>query len=242
MFKSIHATVFAGLVLLGGGRSARCEIPVVELNEIIHPVSASYVVRAIESAEAAGAPVVIIRLNTPGGLVSSMQVIVDKILASRVPVVSFVGPAGAHAASAGFVIAISSDLVAMAPGTNMGAAHPVGGMGKMEDVESKKAASDIAAYVRGKAERRGRDVKMAEQAVLESKSFTDKEALDLKLADLIVKDIPELIAALDGREIKRFDGTKVTLKTKGETIRKVEMDWRQAVLSVLANPAILFLL
>jgi membrane-bound serine protease (ClpP class) len=221
---------------------ARAEIPVIELSGVVHAVSAEHVVRSLERAEAMSAPLVILRLDTPGGLDTSMRQIIDKMLNCRVPVAVFVGPSGARAASAGFLITVVADIAAMAPGTNMGAAHPVSGMGKMDETMEKKVASDAAAYIRGKAERRGRNAELAEKAVLESKSFTDKEALEAKLIDLIVKDVPELIRALDGRVVTRFDGARVTLDLKGQSTHDFKMDWRQAILSTIARPEILFLL
>jgi membrane-bound serine protease (ClpP class) len=154
----------------------------------------------------------------------------------------FVGPSGARAASAGFIITVAADVAAMAPGTNIGAAHPVSGLGKMDEVMSKKVTSDAAAYIRGKAERRGRNVEMAEKAVVESKSFTETEALELGLIDLVARDVPDLLAQLEGREVTRFDGTTVTLHLQGETTENVRMDWRQTILSFIATPEILFLL
>jgi membrane-bound serine protease (ClpP class) len=221
---------------------ARAEVPVVELEGAIHPVSAGYVVSALDRAEAAGAPLVVIRINTPGGLDASMRQIIDRILRSRTPVAVWVGPSGARAASAGFVITVASDVAAMAPGTNIGAAHPVSGVGSMDETMAKKVASDAAAYVRGKAERRGRNVDLAEKAVLESRSFTEREALEGKLVDLVVPDVPALLRALDGKEVKRFDGSTVTLHLRGESTRSVAMNWRQRVLSVIARPDLLFLL
>jgi len=221
---------------------ARADVPVVELTGIVHAVSASHVVSAIDKADASGAPLVVLRLDTPGGLESSMRQIVDKLLNCKTPVVAFVGPSGAQAYSAGFVIAIAADVVAMAPGTSTGAAHPVAGMGQMDEVMSKKVTSAMAAYIRSKAERRGRNVELAEKAVVESRSFTEKEALEGKLIDLVVKDVPELLAALDGREITRFDGSRVVLKLAGERTVPVTMNWRQAILSLIARPETLFLL
>jgi membrane-bound serine protease (ClpP class) len=215
---------------------------VVELVGIVHAVSASHVVSAIRRADAAGAPLVVLRLDTPGGLESSMREIVDELLRCRTPVVAFVGPSGAQAYSAGFIIAISADLVAMAPGTSTGAAHPVAGMGQMDEVMSKKVTSAMAAYIRSKAERRGRNVELAEKAVVESRSFTEKEALQGNLIDLIANDVPDLLAKLDGREVTRFDGSKVTLHLKGARTFTVAMNWRQAVLSLVARPDVLFLL
>ena len=229
--------------LLLGPVVAGADIPVVELDGVVHAITAAHVVQAIDRADAAGAPLVVIRMDTPGGLDSSMRQIIDRMLSCRTPVAVFVGPSGARGASAGFVILEAADIAAMAPGTNVGAAHPVAGLGQMDEVMSKKVTSDAAAYIRSKAERRGRNVEMAEKAVVESKSFTEKEALDLKLIDLVAKDVPDLLARLDGREVKRFDGTTtVTLHLAGQKTVDVRMDWRQAILSAIARPEILFLL
>jgi membrane-bound serine protease (ClpP class) len=232
----------AGALVLAVGASARAEVPVIDLVGLIHPVSAEYVVSSIGRAEAEGAPLVILRLDTPGGLDTSMRQIIDKMLSSKVPVAVFVGPSGARAASAGFLITVVADVAAMAPGTNMGAAHPVALFGQMDEVMSKKVASDAAAYIRSKVERRGRNVDLAEKAVIESKSFTDREALDGHLIDMVVKDIPALIAALDGRTIKRFDGAEVRLALAGQVPVPMKMDWRQTVLATLAQPEIILLL
>jgi membrane-bound serine protease (ClpP class) len=234
------AAAAAALVLAAG--PAEAEIPVVELDGVVHAVTASHVVQAIEKADAAKAPLVVIRMDTPGGLDSSMRQIVDRMLNCRTPVAVFVGPSGARAASAGFVIAVAADVAAMAPGTNIGAAHPVAGIGQMDEVMSKKVTSDAAAYIRGKAERRGRNVEMAEKAVVESKSFTEKEALELRLIDLVAADVPDLLKQLEGREVTRFDGSKVLLRLAGEKTVDVRMDWRQAILSLIARPEVLFLL
>ena len=243
----LHSAVSARTCLLAlaaalVGVAARADVPVVDLEGPIHPVSAGYVVTALDRAEAAGAPLVVIRMDTPGGLDSSMRQIVDRILRARMPVAVWVGPSGARAASAGFVIAVSADVVAMAPGTNLGAAHPVSGLGQMDEVMSQKAASDAAAYIRGKAERRGRNVDLAEKAVLECRSFTEREALEGKLIDLVAADVPALLRALDGRDVKRFDGSEVSLHLKGQVTVPVAMNWRQRVLSVIARPDLIFLL
>jgi membrane-bound serine protease (ClpP class) len=221
---------------------ASAEIPVVELDGVIHAVTAAYVEQAIDQADAEGAPLLVIRLDTPGGLDTSMRQVVDRMLNCRTPVAVFVGPSGARAASAGFIITVAADVAAMAPGTNIGAAHPVSGLGKMDEVMSEKVTSDAAAYIRGKAERRGRNVEMAEKAVVESRSFTETEALELGLIDLIARDVPDLLAQLEGKEVTRFDGSTVTLDLAGQDTRDVRMDWRQAILSSIATPEILFLL
>jgi membrane-bound serine protease (ClpP class) len=232
----------AGLILLAACAPAHADIPVVELQGVVHAVTAGHVVQAIDRADAAGAPLLILRLDTPGGLDTAMRQIVDKMLNCRTPVAVWVGPSGARAASAGFIIMMAADVAAMAPGTNTGAAHPVSGLGQMDEVMSKKVTSDAAAYIRGKAARRGRNVEMAEKAVSESRSFTEKEALESKLIDLVVKDVPELLEKLDGRTIKHFDGSEVTLSLKGQKTLSVAMDWRQMILSAIARPEVLFLL
>jgi membrane-bound serine protease (ClpP class) len=230
------------LAALSGVR-ASAEIPVVDLVGVVHAVSAGHVSEAIDAADAADAPLLILRLDTPGGLDTSMRQIIDKMLNCRTPIAVYVGPSGARAASAGFLITIVADVAAMAPGTNIGAAHPVAGMGgPMDEVMSKKVTSDAAAYIRSKAERRGRNAALAEQAVTESKSFTEKEALEAHLIDLVVQDVDELVAVLDGREITRFDGTRLTLSLKGQRTRTVQLNWRQEILSAIARPEVLFLL
>jgi membrane-bound serine protease (ClpP class) len=221
---------------------AQADIPVVDLDGIVQPISAQHVVSAIGAADASGAPLLVLRLDTPGGLDVSMRQIIDKMLNCRTPVAVFVGPSGARAASAGFVITIASDVAAMAPGTNIGAAHPVSSIGQMDEVMSRKIANDAAAYIRSKAERRGRNVEMAEKAVLESRSFTEREALDLKLIDVVAKDVADLVRLLEGREVTRFDGSRVTLRLSGHALTAVRMDWRQGILSAIASPQILFLL
>ena len=235
-------TTLAALALAASAGPARADIPVVELDGVVHAVSAAHVVAAIDRADASGAPLLVIRLDTPGGLDTSMRQIIERLLHCRTPVAAFVGPAGARAASAGFLILVAADMAAMAPGTNAGAAHPVSALGSMDDTMAKKVASDAAAYVRSIAGGRGRNVEMAEKAVLESRSFTEREALELKLVDLVVKDVDELVRVLDGRTVKRFDGTSVTLALKGERTTAVAMNWRQAVLAAIASPELLFLL
>lgn len=232
----------AALVLLASP-PCRADVPVVELEGVVHAVSAAHVVQGLERADRERAPLVIVRMNTPGGLDGAMRQIVDRILASRTPVAVFVAPAGARGTSAGFVIAMAADVVAMAPGTNIGAAHPVlVGGGQMDEVMSKKATSDAAAYLRSKAERRGRNPAVAEKAVVDSRSFTEREALDQHLIDLVAADVPALLTQLEGREVRRFDGTTTVLKLAGERPVDVRMDWRQAILSAIARPEILFLL
>jgi membrane-bound serine protease (ClpP class) len=225
--------------------SERPRIVVAELDGIIHPVSAEYITGVIDQADTSGADAVVIILRTPGGLLESTQTIVSRMITSRAPVVVFVGPAGARAASAGFVITIAADVDVMAPGTHIGAAHPVSGSGEqMDETMSKKVASDTAAYVRSLAEARGRNVPLAAEAVLESRAFTDREALQSSppLIDFIAKDLDDLLRQLDGRTVKRFDGRTTTLETTNSEIVRVDMTRRQRFLSAIAHPQVAYLL
>lgn len=239
--RTASALFLAAVWTLSPG-PVRADIPVVELTDAIHAVSAGHVVEALSRAETTGAPLVVIRLDTPGGLDSAMRQIIEAILRSKTPVAVFVGPSGARAASAGFLITVVADVAAMAPGTNIGAAHPVNMGGPMDETMSKKVTQDAAAYLRSKVAQRGRNAALAEKAITESMSFTEKEALEGKLIDLVAADIPALLQALEGREVRRFDGSSATLRVAGQRTVDVRMDWRKQVLSLIARPDVLFLL
>lgn len=216
-----------------------------EVDSIIHPVSAEYMIQTLDRADAEGAALVVFTLRTPGGLVDSTRQIITHMLAAKTPVAIYIGPSGARAASAGFLLTIAADLAAMAPGTHIGAAHPVAGGGeKMDETTSKKAAEDIAAYARTLAGKRGRNAQLAEQAVLQSKAFTEEEALKVTppLIDVIATDVHDLLKKIDGRTITRFDGRTVTLRTGSATIVPVAMTLRQRVLSAVAHPNIAYIL
>src|SRR5438132_2989143 len=216
-----------------------------EVDSIIHPVSAEYMIETMDRADRSGATLVVFTLRTPGGLVDATREIVSHMIAAKTPIAVFVGPAGARAASAGFILTIAADVDAMAPGTHIGAAHPVEGGGeKMDATMAKKAAEDVAAYARTLAGNRRRNATLAAQAVTESRAFTEREALDTSppLIDLIAVDVPDLLTKLDGRTIRRFDGTTVTLKTANARVVRVTMNLRQRVLSAIAHPNIAYLL
>ncbi|TLY26530.1 MAG: hypothetical protein E6K64_01220 [Nitrospirae bacterium] len=182
---------------------------------VINPVTAEYFNRVLTDAQEAGAAAVVLRLDTPGGLDTSMRLIIKDITASPIPVIVYVAPSGGRAASAGVFILYSAHIAAMAPGTNVGAAHPVAmGGGEMDAVMKAKVENDAAAYIKSIAEKRGRNVQWAEDAVRKSVSVTEKEALSLKVIDLIADDVPALLAAVDGREVVTGAG-KVVLRTKG---------------------------
>jgi membrane-bound serine protease (ClpP class) len=216
-----------------------------EIDGIIHPVAAEYVREVITKADADNATLVVFTLRTPGGLVDSTRDINNAIIHAKTPVAVFVGPSGNRAASAGFLITIAADIAAMAPATHIGAAHPVAGNGeKVDDTMAKKMASDVAAYARTLATQRKRNVALVEQAVLESRSFTEQEALSASppLIDLIANDVPDLLRKVDGRKIARFDGTSETLHTASAATVKIDMSWQQRVLSTIAHPQVAYLL
>lgn len=215
------------------------------VDAVIHPVTADYMVGAIRRAELERAALLVFTLRTPGGLVDSTREITTAIIASRTPVVVFIGPAGSRAASAGFIITMASDVAAMAPGTHIGAAHPVSGTGeKVDETMSKKMASDVAASARALASHRGRNLELVEQAVVESRSYTEQEASQARppLVEVIATDLPDLLRKLDGREIARFDGSKTVLHTKDARIESIDMTWRQRLLSAIAHPEVAYIL
>ncbi len=228
--------------------SAAPPAPVVyaaDVNAIIHPVSAEYMIETIDRANSAGAAAIVFTLATPGGLVDSTRDIISHMLASKTPVVVFVGPAGARAASAGFLLTIAADVAVMAPGTHIGAAHPVAGVGEtMDPTMAKKAAEDVAAYARTLARERGRNIALADAAVKESKAFTDEEAVSASppLVDFEAADVRDLLKKLDGRTVRRADGSTVVMHTADATVVKSEMTWRQRVLSAIAHPNVTYIL
>ncbi|HET9697505.1 MAG TPA: nodulation protein NfeD [Terriglobales bacterium] len=214
----------------------------ITVDDAIHPITEEFIGRAVQQAQSTHADALLIELRTPGGLETSMRKIVEEITASQVPVIIYVTPSGARAASAGFVILEAADIAAMAPGTNTGAAHPVTvGGGQIDEVMKQKITNDAAALMRSIAEKRGRNVPVAESAVRESKSFTEKEALQQKLIDIISPNEQDLLKQLNGREITRWDGTKTKLKTDGP-VREYTMTLKQQILAWLMNPNMSFVL
>ena len=224
---------------------ASAEVVKIKVAAPIHPVTSEYVVRSLEQADRDGADLVILTLDTPGGLDTSMREIIEKIVNAKTPVAAFVGPGGSRAASAGFLIALACDVFVMAPGTSTGSAHPVGisltGQA-MDKTMEEKVTHDAAAYVRTIAEKRGRNVGLAEDAVRKSLSYTEKEALDGGLIDFVAPSEAEIVARLDGRTIKRFDGSGHTLALAGKPIVDRPMTFRQRVLLTIANPNLAYIL
>ncbi len=245
LMHRISSRVVALVLSLVGGLGSLFAADVLHfrVDDTIQPASQSFIARVIGEAERDGRDLVVMELDTPGGLLESTDDITSTILGSEVPVVVFVAPAGARAASAGFFILISADVAAMAPGTRTGAAHPVGGQGEDigEHMEAK-VTNDASKNIRSIAEGRGRNPDKAVEAVVESSSYTASEALELGLIDLVVNDIDEILEELNGREITRFDGSVVTLDLEDPSIVTAEASSAEKFLSVLANPNIAYLL
>ncbi len=210
----------------------------VDVDGVVHPITVEIIGHALAQAQRDNAEVLLVRLNTPGGLFEATRQIVEKLLASPVPVVTFVTPSGGRAASAGFFILQAGDVAAMAAGTRAGAASPVLLGGEMDKVMREKVQSDAAAFMRSIVSKRGRNAALAEKAVVEARSFTDREALDNRLIDLLVRDEADLLARLNGREITRFDGRKVRITLEQPAVITYERSLREEILAAIADPNI----
>ena len=231
------------VLLVSCAGSVQADVVRITIADTIHPINDEYVERAMAMAAERKADALVIELRTPGGLESSMRGIVEKILESPVPVLVWVGPSGSRAASAGFFILQSADVAAMAPGTNTGSAHPVAMGGEpLDDTMKAKIQNDASAFMRTLAQRRGRNVAVAESAVRESKSFTEDEALQQRLIDVVAGDVPSLLRWADGRTIRRFNGTTTVLRTANKPIVDYRMSLVQQVLSWVMNPNVTFIL
>ncbi|HSE43570.1 MAG TPA: nodulation protein NfeD [Acidobacteriota bacterium] len=242
--KALFVLVF--VLLASAPVSAAGKVVHFVLDGTIHAITAEYAVKAIDHATEIKADAVIFQIETPGGVSESMRTIISKMIASPVPVIVYVAPSGSRGTSAGFYIVVASDVAAMAPGTHIGSAHPVFGQEGQDNENTKtmmkKATEDSVAYIKTLAERRGRNVKEAEKAVRDSISFTENEALKLGLIDVIAKDADTLLKSIDGKEIKRFDGSTSQLHLKDAKLVEFEMTKRQKFLSLLADPNITFIL
>jgi len=239
----MNRTLILAAAVLAFAVNARAAVLQINVNDMIHPISDEFIGRALAEAQRTHAEALLIVLTTPGGLVDSTRSIVEKIMTSRVPVIVYVAPAGSRAASAGFFILESADVAAMAPGTNTGAAHPVSLTGKeMDPIMKTKVENDSAAFMRTIAAKRTRNVAVAESAVRESKSFTEQEALQQKLIDVIAPDVPSLLRAIEGRTLHRYDNTSTVLHVVGKPVNRYEMTLKERLLSTLMDPNIAFLL
>jgi membrane-bound serine protease (ClpP class) len=218
------------------------EVVVIEFEGAINPGTATYVQRGIQQAAERGAEAVVIQLDTPGGLVSSMRSIIKEIMNSPVPVVVFVGPQGAGAASAGVMVTVAAHVAAMAPGTNIGAAHPVMAGGRdIGEAMSEKVVHDMAAYGRGIAEQKGRNGDWVERAIRESVSITSEEAVSYDVVDLVAEDIDGLLEAINGKVVE-VKGARVKLDTAGATVIPYRPGFRDRVLKTISDPNIAYIL
>ncbi len=218
-------------------------VMVIDLDTIVHPLTGEIVADGLREAESSGDKAVVLRLNTPGGMLQTTNEIVQAILASPVPVITYVSPSGGHAASAGFIILVSADVAAMAPGTNTGAAHPVLAIGgELEGTMKEKVENDTAASLRAVTDKRGRNSELAEEAVLKSASFTEEDALESNLIEVVATDIDDLLAQIDGRAIVRFDGTEQTLALAGTETYSYVPNLRQRTLLPFVDPSLALLI
>lgn len=241
--KMIILFVFLSLIisLYGFAEAPKKEVMVITISGVINPASAEYITKNIKKANERKLEAIVIELDTPGGLDTSMRDIVKNIIGSEVPVVVYVSPSGARAASAGTFIALAAHIAAMAPGTNIGAAHPVAIGEKMDKAIAEKAINDAAAYIKSLAERTGRNAKWAEDAVRKSISATESEALKEKVIDIVSKDMNSLLTSIDGMTVKTAVGDKI-LKTANAVVTREEMSFRQKVLNFITDPNVAYIL
>jgi membrane-bound serine protease (ClpP class) len=215
----------------------------IEVDGIINPATAKFIVDSIDEATQQGAQCLIIQLDTPGGLMDSMRMIVKKELASTIPIIVYVAPSGARAASAGVFVTMAANIAVMAPSTHIGAAHPVtlgGGEGKESKTMTEKIVNDTVSYIKTIAKNRGRNVDWAEKAVVKSVSITEEEAVKLNVVDFISPDLQSLLTKIDGKVVK-FNGVTRTLHTQGVQPKPIQMSWRDRLLDIISNPTIAYI-
>ena len=241
IFLSIFFLFPLVFVILGGTQE-KAPIFTIEVDGIINPATAKFIIESIDIASQQGAQCLIIQLDTPGGLMESMRIIVKKILSANIPIIVYVAPSGDRAASAGVFITMSAPIAVMAPSTHIGAAHPVSlGEGKESKTMSEKIVNDTVSYIKTTAKARGRNVDWAEQAVRKSVSITEEEAVKLNVVDFISPNLQDLLNKIDGKILK-FDGVTRTLLTKGIQPRSMQMSWRYRFLDIISNPSIAYIL
>ena len=217
-------------------------IYLLKVDGIINPATAGYITKGIDKAERGGAVCLVIQMDTPGGLMESMRSIVKRMLTAQIPIIVYVAPSGSRAGSAGVFITMAAHIAAMAPGTNIGAAHPVQMGEKMDEKMEAKILNDTVAYIKTIAKQRGRNEQWAEQAVRESVSVKEDEALRLGVIDLVSPSVKDLLTRIDGRRVEVSPGSVITLKVKGAETRDIKMSFRDQLLSIISNPNIAYIL
>jgi len=250
MLKIVRIILLLGLLIAASisitAQAASPTIVVLKIDGVINPVLADYIERGIEDAEERNATACIIQMDTPGGLDTAMRDIVQHIVNAHVPVIVYVSPSGARAASAGVFITMAAHVAVMAPNTAIGAASPVSigpeGEQQMSETMQEKILNDAAAYIRSLAESHGRNMEWAEKAVREAVSATEQEALELNVIDMVVPTLDSLIAQLDGREVTLLDGSVVTINTQGATTQNINMSSIESFLYAISDPNIALLL
>jgi membrane-bound serine protease (ClpP class) len=238
---AVALALLAAAVLTPRPATAAAPVATIQIDGVISPVTLRLVESALTRAQAEGAGVLVIQLDTPGGLERSMRLICQRLLNAEIPVIVYVAPTGARAASAGVFITMAAHVAAMAPATNIGAAHPVAVGGGVDKESLKKIENDAAAFVRTIARERGRNAEWAEQAVRQSVSITEREAVNLKVVDLVADSVPDLLDKIDGRSVKTTRGP-VTLQTRGAVVRPIEIGFRDRVLNVITDPNVAYVL
>jgi len=243
MFVKLISLILFSLLYLSPAFSEepKREVMVITVDGVINPVASEFIGKGVKKANEKKVEALVIELDTPGGLDTSMRNIVKDIIGSEVPVIVYVSPSGSRAASAGVFITLAGHVAAMAPGTNIGAAHPVGIGEKMDKTMAEKATNDAAAYIKSLAERNGRNAKWAEDAVRKSISATEAEALKEGVIDLVSKDLNSLLAAIDTRKVKTVMGEKV-LSTRNAVVVREEMGYRYRILNLISDPNIAYIL
>jgi len=242
IFLSILSLIFPAFTI-PGQTEEKAPVYTIEVDGIINPATAKFIVDSIDQAIQQGAQCLIIQLDTPGGLMESMRMIVKKELASTIPIIVYVAPSGARAASAGVFVTMAANIAVMAPSTHIGAAHPVtlgGGEGKESKTMTEKIVNDTVSYIKTIAKNRGRNVDWAEKAVVKSVSITEEEAVKLNVVDFISPDLQSLLTKIDGKVVK-FNGVTRTLHTKGVQPKPIQMSWRDRLLDIISNPTIAYI-
>ncbi|MGA2181699.1 MAG: nodulation protein NfeD [Bryobacteraceae bacterium] len=236
------AGLIAVLGLLAVPLAAAPRVVAADVDGVVHPITVEIIARAIEQARSENATCILIRLNTPGGMLDATREAIEKMVASPVPVVTYVTPSGGRAASAGFFLLEAGDVAAMAPGTNTGAASPVMLNQQMEPVMRAKIENDSAALLRNLTARRGRNSDLAEKTIREARAFTDKESLDNHLIEIVAASERALLDQINGREVVRFNGARQKLNTAGAEVVVVSLTWRERLVSAISDPNIGFIL